>query len=177
MSPNPIDDPELYDVISLAGTFSPGVVTITGHDRKHGWDIKKGSGQNGATTTRSSDDPIEFTCSFKLTDVEDFDAWPAFHALINSTVASKVPVALDIYHPDLAEQDIKSVVKATVMGTVHDGLGGQTKAVKFLEYRPPKKAGGSPSGSKSISGVSDPNAAAKAEIAKLTEQYKNTPSG
>ena len=136
--PNPIDDPDLYDHVELGGVQSPGIVTITGHDRKIGWDIKKGSGQSGATTTRSSDDPTEFTCSFYLADEEDFDAWPTFLATVNSTVSGQTPTALDIYHPDLAENDIKAVVKATVMGSVHDGKGGVTKVVKFLEYRPPR---------------------------------------
>ncbi len=176
---NPIDDPELYDSVELGGVRSPGVVTITGHDRKHGWDVKKGAGQAGATTTRTSDDPIEFTCTFKLSDEEDFAAWPAFAAVVNSTVVGQSATARDIYHPDLAENDIKSVVKSTMMGTVHDGMGGQTRAVKFLEYKPPRKAGGTPSGSKAGSKATapDPNQAAKDEIARLTKAYQNTPWG
>ena len=82
---NPLDDPALYNVVELGGVQSPGRVTITGHDRKQGWDIKKGSGQKGATTTRSTVDPVEFTCSFYLADREDFDAWPTFLATVNST--------------------------------------------------------------------------------------------
>ena len=142
--PSPISDPDLYDHVELGGVQSPGIVTITGHDRKIGWDIKKGSGQSGATTTRSSDDPTEFTCSFYLADEEDFAQWPTFLATVNSTVSGQTPTALDIYHPDLAENDIKAVVKATVSGSVHDGKGGVTKVVKFLEYRPPRPAKGSP---------------------------------
>jgi hypothetical protein len=177
--PDPISDPDLYDHIELGGVQSPGVVTITGHDRKIGWDIKKGSAQSGATTTRSCDDPVEFTCSFYLVDEEEFAAWATFLAVINSTVSGKSPSALDVYHPDLAENDIKSVVKATVMGTVHDGKGGQTRVVKFLEYRPPRKAGGSPSGSKAGAKTKapDPNQAALDEIAKLTAAYQQTPWG
>jgi hypothetical protein len=177
--PNPIDDPDLYDHVELGGVQSPGVVTIMGHDRKVGWDIKKGAGQSGATTTRSSDEPIEFTCSFKLVDADDFDAWPTFLATVNSTVSGQAPTALDIYHPDLAENGITAVVKATVMGTVHDGTGGVTKAVKFLEYRPPRPAKGSPKGSKAGADAKapDPNQAALDEIARLTAEYQKTPWG
>ena len=78
---NPISNPDLYDHIELGGVQSPGVVTLSGHDRKIGWDIKKGNAQSGATTTRSCDDPVEFTASFYLADEEDFDAWPTFLAV------------------------------------------------------------------------------------------------
>lgn len=175
---NPLDHPAAYDHIILGDALSPGVVKITGHDRKIGWDIKKGSGQSGATTTRSSDDPVEFTCSFFLADREDFDDWVEFLAVINSTVAGPTPKALDIYHPDLAEVEIKSVVKATLAGTTHDGMGGQTKVVKFLEYRPPVKKGGTPKGAKaSAKKEADPNQAAKDELARLVDQYQKTPWG
>jgi hypothetical protein len=178
---NPLDHPEAYEHIVLAGKRSPGVVTLSGHDRKIGWDIKKGPGQSGATTTRTSEDPVEFTCTFYLVrddvqGIDDLQEWPTFLALIDSTVSGPTPKALDIYHPDLIIQGISSVVKGTVVGTVHDGKGGQTIAVKFLEYKPPKPKKGSPSGSKTKpKAKSDPNQAALDELAKLTDQYNSTP--
>ena len=63
------------------------------------------------------------------------------------------------------------------VGTVHDGKGGQTRVVKFLEYKPPKPAGGGPKGSKSSAKAPDPNQAALDEIAKLTAAYQQTPWG
>lgn len=64
MSPNPLDDEDLYEGIVLAGKRSPGRVTLSGHDRVIGWDVKKGSGQSGATTTRTSEDPARVKCDF-----------------------------------------------------------------------------------------------------------------
>lgn len=181
---NPLDFPDVYNAIILAGKRSPGVVTISGHDRKVGWDIKKGQGQSGASMTLTSEDPVEFTCSFYLVrddtqGIDDLSAWPEFQGLIESTVSGPTPKALDIYHPDLISQRISSVVKGTIMGVVHDGKGGQTIAVKFVEYKPPKVKKGSPSGSKTKpkSATPDPNAAALAELAALTEKYKSTPWG
>lgn len=178
MSPNPLDDDDLYESVVLGGVRSPGKVTLSGHDRKIGWNIQKGSAQKGASMTRSSEDPIEFTASFYLVKdesqgIDDFAGWPAFLAIVNSTVSGPTPKAFDIYHPDLAEQDIKSVVKGTVMGTVHDGKGGQTRAVKFLEYMPPQKSGGAPSGSKTAP-KNDPNQKALDELGRLTVEYENT---
>jgi hypothetical protein len=185
--PNTFDNGELYDSIVLGGTTSPGKVTLSGHDRVIGWDVKKGSGQSGATTTRTSEDPIEFTCSFYLVNdpslgIDDIAEWEDFATLIRSTVNGATPQPLDIYHPDLASNDITSVVLSRFGGVVHDGMGGQTVAVKFLEYRPPKPKGGTPKGSATkpktaTAPAFDPNAEANAELARLTNQYQRTPWG
>lgn len=172
--PNPIDDEDLYSCIVLGGMKSPGEVTLSGHDRKIDWDVKEGSGQSGATSTLKGVPLCEFSAVFYLVDAEDFAAWPAFRRQINSTVSAKAPKAYDIYHPDLAANDIVSVVKGTVAGVVHDGKGGQRITVKFQEYKAPKPKGGSPLGSKGKTGP-DPDAAAKAELAKLTAQFQALP--
>jgi hypothetical protein len=173
---NPIDHEEAYDAVILGGKRSPGVVTITGHNHKVGWDIKTAKGQAGASMSRKSEEPVPFTCTFFLADREDRDAWPAFLGLINSTISGPEPKALDIYHPDLVEQGITSVVKAETQGTKHDGKGGQIKVVQLIQYRPPKKSGGSPKGSKAKP-KNDPNAAAKAELERLLNEYQRTPWG
>lgn len=181
--PSAADNPELYESIELAGVRSPGQVTLSGHDRTIGWDIKKGPGQKGASTNRTSEDPVEFTASFYLVKdedlgVDDFAAWESFLELAKSTIAGATPKALDIYHPDLARNEIKSVVLKKVLGVVHDDTGGETHGLAFLEYLPPKKKGGAPMGSKSKSPTSagpDPDAAALAEIERLTRQYEATP--
>lgn len=182
--PNIWDNEDLYNVILLGGQTSPGKVTLSGHNRKVTWDVKEGQGISGATTTLKSIPPIEFTASFYLLydvaqGLNDFDAWPAFQALIDATVASSTPSAIDIYHPDLASQvpPITSVVKSEVGGFVYDGKGGATIAVKFQEYRPPKAKGGTTSGSKSGPKQDDPNADVKAQLNNILNQYQNTPWG
>lgn len=183
MNPRPYESPELFDSIILAGVRSPGKVTISGYGRVIGWDVKKAAGQKGATTTRTSEAPREFTCSFYLSDdptvdvdQDDLVTWESFQKLIESSVDEKKPKALDIYHPDLASRKIKSVVLANLGDVVHDGKGGQTIAVKFLEYMPPKPATGTPTGSKSKA-KADPNADAKAELARVLAEYQRTPWG
>lgn len=182
--PNPVDNEDLYEAIVLGGLRSPGRVTLSGHDRVIGWDVKKGAGQSGATTTRTSEDPAKVTCTFYLVKddaqgIDDFALWPAFLAQAKSTIAGPTPKALDVYHPDLAENDIKSVVLEKIGGVVHDGKGGQTRTLVFLEYRPPKPKGGTPKGSaaKKKTAAPDPNQAALDELARLTKQYQATPWG
>ena len=182
-APNPIDNESLYNSVILAGVASPGKVTLSGHDRRTNWDVKAGPNLDGATVTRKDTKPIEFTATFylvydKAQDVNDLDGWPPFQAAIESSVSGPTPKALDIYHPDLASNGIRSVVKATIGGVQHDGKGGQTIVVKFQEYKPPKIRSGSPTGSKSsTSSANDPNAAAQAQLAALTAQYQQTPWG
>lgn len=181
--PNVIDDEELYNVIVLGGVTSPGKVTLSGHDRKVTWDVKSGPSLKGATTTLKSIDPIEFTASFYLVKddsqgVDDFADWEVFVQIINGTVQGKIPKALDIYHPDLAANDIKSVVKAQVGGMTYDGKGGGNIAVKFQEYLPKKKQGGTPSGSgKPGPPPPDPNQDAKDALAQALQAYQDTPWG
>jgi hypothetical protein len=172
---NPIEFEDLYDSIILGGVTSPGKVTLSGHDRKIGWKVNEAQGQAGATMSRTSEPPVEFTASFYLADAEDIDAWPAFDGLIRSTVSGPKPKALDIYHPDLVTNRIVSIVLSSFGGVVHDGKGGQTIAVKLQEYRPPKAAAGTPLGSKSKG--PDPNQAAKDELAALTKKYQESPWG
>ena len=177
--PNILDNEDLYKSVVLKGVASPGQVTLSGHDSSVQWDVKGGPSLNGATTTLRSRLPIKFSASFYLLrdvsqGIDDFADWPTFAKLINSTVSS-TPQALDIYHPDLAANDIKSVVKATIGGTTYDGLGGATVVVKFQEYRPPKKRGGTLLGSQKQG--PDPNADLKNQITNLTTQYQNTPWG
>lgn len=185
--PRPFEiDLELSTIV-LGTTRSPGVVTLSGHDRDKNWDVKKAKGKTGASMTLNGDDPIPFTASFYLADdgsnpgePTDFDQWDQFQRFIESTVSLPIPFALPIYHPDLARNRITEVTCAGVGGMIHDGLGGATVKVKFIEYKPPKKkAAASPSAKPSgaTAGATtkpDPNAAAKAELAALLAQAKKT---
>lgn len=169
--PDPINDPELFDSLELGGVRSPGVVKISGHDFVVEWDVKEASGQAGATTTLKGIKLGRFTATFFLADGEDIAAWPAFAEVIESTVLPR-PHALEVYHPDLSVQGIDACVLESFGGAVHDGGGGQTITVKFIEYSPPKPKGGSPNGATK---KGDPNKAALDELEALTKTYTNTP--
>ena len=179
--PNIIDNEDLYGHVQLGSMVSPGRATLSGHDREIDWDIKVGNGQSGSTTTLKAQKLAEPKVTLYLLKdiaqgIDDFAEWPDFLALARSTISGKTPKALDIYHPDLEQNGINSVVLKSVSGMTYDGKGGATVTITFLEYRPPKKIGGSPLGAKK-NPEADPNAAAKAELAALTKQYQATPWG
>lgn len=176
---NPLDHESAYDAILLAGKRSPGRVTLSGHDRAFDWDVKKVKGAGGASTSYNGDDPTEFQASFYLVrddaeGIDDLEGWPEFVGIVKSAIAGASVKALDVYHPDLVANGITQVVPKKIGGAVHDGKGGQTITITFLEYRAPKPAGGAVRGSKK---KPDPDQALLDEVAKLTTQYKNTPWG
>lgn len=178
---DPFNGEDVWNKIVVAGIESPGVVRLSGHDRKIAWDIKEGTGQDGATTSRKGKPIGEFDAEFELSndptspDSNDFDDWDSFQALLETSVSGKDPVALDIYHPDLARNHFSSVVLGSIGAMSLDGKGGGKIKVHFLEYNPPKKkaatgANGSKSkteGDKKIDQAKDDLAKALAEGDKL----------
>lgn len=189
--PRPSDIEEQLSYIVLGTTRSPGVVKLTGHDRKEKWDIKDAKGQDGASTSLQGKPIGQFTATFYLVDdgaddLNQFDAWDSFQKLIESTTNGTKPTALPIYHPDLARNGYTTVVKSSVSGMAYDGRGGATVVVEFIEYKPPKPktaakaqpkaAGATPTtyantneGPRSPP-PSDPNADAKRELDSLVNQ-------
>ena len=174
---NPIAQEALYDSIILAGAFSPGVVKVSGHKRVQKYDVKEADGSAGASVTRKGESMSEFTCTFQLSidpvlGIDDFAAWDDFLLVLQSATAKKEPTALPILHPDLLELGIVQVVPKEIGGKVHDGKGGATVSVTFLEYLPPKPKGGSP---KPKGGKADPNSDVKKQIDDELKKAQATP--
>ncbi len=139
------DHDDVYSVIVLGTVRSPGVVTLSGHDRNEDWDIKAAKGQTGASSSLNGRPVGQFTATFYLVSDEpdesganDFTRWDEFQRLIESCTSGPKPIALPIYHPDLARNGFTEVTNGGVSGMKHDGKGGATVVVKFLEYKPPK---------------------------------------
>lgn len=155
---NPIDTPELYDVITLAGRPSPGRARLNIAKRDYGWDEQKAKGNDGAETVKNGASLVKFTVELFLwrdAKRDCFAEWESWKAVLDTPVDPKSPKALDIYHPELDELGVRSaVVKAR--GPAHpDGAGGCTVSIDFLEYAPAKKApGGKPGGSRSSTQIS-----------------------
>jgi hypothetical protein len=183
------DDPDdLEQSTIVLGTLrSPGVVTLSGHDRIKNWDVKKAKGQVGASSSLNGDDVGSFQASFYLADGYDFEKWDEFQRLIESLTNGPAPVALPIYHPDLARNHFTEVSNAGVGGMTYDGRGGRTVVVKFLEYKPPRpkpsaKAVAKPAGRTAAGGGGqfgpplppkpDPNEDAKRELAELVAEAR-----
>jgi hypothetical protein len=184
----PYQQGEALDKILLGTFLSPGKATIQGNPRDKDWDNKKAKGTTGASTVLNGDPVGVFSVLFELygseddgTGQTDFDRWDAFQRLIESTTNGPKPIALTIYHPDLAAAKITEVVNAGVGLPSYDKKGGKSYTVKFQEFKPPKpKAPAKPKGgtanyantNEGKRSPPDPNAAAKQELARLTNLAK-----
>jgi hypothetical protein len=180
----PYTCPDIFKSIILGTTFSPGVVTITNHDRIKAWDVQAAKGSTGASSKRNGDPVGRFTATFYLAGDEndedgknDFVRWEAFQRLLESIVDGPTSSTLPIYHPDLAQNHYTEVSVAKIGGITRDALGGATVVVEFIEYRPAKKkavakAQSKAAGSTTAASKPDPNAQRKREVAALLDEAK-----
>lgn len=188
MSVNPIDHPELYESFLLAGERSPGVCKLGGPMLDHGWAKQEPKGSSGGETIQNGTKLVEFTAELYLwrdSEVDHFARWVEWRPILRRPIAKGASKALDIYHPQLDELGVTSVVCAKEGSLEPDGRGGATVKLSFLQYAPPQpKAAGKPSGSSSqASGADangkpkppkkDPNQDLKDEVDGLVDQFNN----
>lgn len=188
--PNPVDQPNLYEALVLAGARSPGRLRLSFPLRVEGWDTQKAKGSSGGETVHNGRELSEFDAELYLwrdrsRGVDHFAGWDTFKPVLLAPIAKNAPKALDIYHPQLEGIGITSVVVRSWTEPQPDGRGGATVKIKFLEYAPPKpKAAGKPGGSKSGGAGGgpggpggsapkepDPNQDLKDAIAAKTEEF------
>ena len=165
-----------WDVLLIGGKVTPGVVTISGNDLGIGWDIQNATGMSGAITRRINEPLKKFDAEFELSNeqdengVNDFERWDEIQVLLKSLVPpGKKPRAVDVFHPDLARNEITSATVANIGGCTLDGKGGGKIKVSFIEFRPPKPnkpvASTKTEGDKKID-------AANAKIKALQDEWK-----
>jgi len=178
---NPFTDSQAYDVVEIGGVVNPGIIApggITGFKRQTEWDTKKGKGVKGGTSTLSQLPPSKGSIKFLLWTAEHFDTWDqTFRSKFEYDPTKKAVIAVDIYHPTIANGGVHSVVTESIGIPEHEGKGLWSITVELLEYLPPEKknATGTPSGSTSNKGgagktgsTDDPIAdAQQKEIARL----------
>jgi len=147
IEPNPIDFPLLYEKTLVGGVESPGVAEVEpGLTRDFEWDVKASKGTKGATTTLKSRPPVEFGVKYLLWKVpgviDEMTRWTSeYLPLLKRAMEKDPPQALDFYHPDTAELDVKSVTVKNIGAKKHEGKGLYSVTVTFLEYFPPKPKG------------------------------------
>lgn len=147
---NPIDLPDLYDVLFISGIQAPGIARIEGASRQYKWDVKTGKGLSGGTTTFQGADVPKFKVVLKIWTQQHFDDWGILREVLIDSVSQKSITALIVTHRYLQELNIFSCVVESI---------GMPKAVKesdslytvefdLIEYHPVKKSGGTPTASK-----------------------------
>ncbi|AUX23351.1 uncharacterized protein SOCEGT47_038740 [Sorangium cellulosum] len=171
--PNPIEQPDLYDVILLAGQRSPGQAIATGAGSPRNWDERKGYGLSGAFLVFTGDGLAKFQVRLLLWEPQHFAEWESFSALLARPQRGTRPKALDYYHPYHEPLGIKSAVVEDVLqqDQVEPGLWAQD--IKFIQYREPRPYLAKPEGSTAT--LNEPKAedAYDKSIQYLKAQYQN----
>lgn len=179
---NPYDNEDLYRSIVVGDQVSPGVVTLSNHDRGHNWDIKTVKGTDGSSSSYVGSPVGQFKASFVLvidyqTGEDQFAQWDEFQAYLETLLTGDKPAAVPIYHPDLARQHYTEVTLAGISGVTYDQNGVGHVSVDFIEYKPPKKkpvkSTAAKAGSSAQKQKNDPNQARKDEVAALTAEWES----
>ena len=149
-TPHPLDNPDVWSHIVVAGVPSPGLCAISGAERKWKWEKKEAKGKSGASVTGGNKELAEpsFTLDlWRRGAVDHIADWETFRPVLGTPDPNN-PVALDVYHPALEAGEIRSVVVQEIGPLVHKGKGLWQVTVKLLEYRKPEVQSGTPGGSK-----------------------------
>lgn len=152
-----LDQPELYDRITLAGVRAPGLATVSGGARAFEWESKKSPGTEGSTDVFKGRKPATaISVVLQFWEPEHHHAWRAFSRMLQDSVAGSTPTALDVEHPDLNANGIVSVSVNEIGQPEHDTGGISRVTFTLREYAPAKpKTPAGASGSKGTSGGKD----------------------
>ncbi len=176
---NPIDSPQLWDVVTVSGVQSPGLAEIGEWKRAHDWDQKKGKGTLGATATFVGKPLAEGSIKWYLWEPEHFASWDTFLPLFKYDPTKKTAQAVDIYHPALDAIDVASVVTTKIGNIIHEGKQLYSISIDFLEYNPPPnqsavstptQANGTPPAFTRQGNTANAQAGYEAEIAALLKK-------
>ncbi len=144
--PDPIANPQAWDKVEIAGVLSPGLARVGEFKRKWVWDEKKGKGQPRATLTFTgahlSRGAIEF---WLLTGPDgrggtyiDLQQWVTFSEMFQYDPTKTTATAVDIYHPSLAVNKLRSFICEGITNPIRmrDGDCLYSVKVELIEYAP-----------------------------------------
>jgi hypothetical protein len=175
-------DPELahlaWDYALIDGLVTPGLAVVTKASRKIKWDDAKGAGTSGATSKFVGDELSEFDLTLQFVDgVRGETAFEQRYRYQEQIVprlelAALGKQACDFYYPSVSEPPVN--VRACVpteIGAIEFAGDFWQVVISFKQYRKPKPASGTPSGTKKTKAPTAKDAQ-DLEIEALTAQWK-----
>lgn len=145
MTWNPIDEP--IDYVLLADQRSPGIAEIRNANSPRRLRRRNGYGLSGATVIFLGLALSEPILVLRLYSREDWEGWQAWRPLVQRPPLGERARALDIWHPILEMQGIRSVLIEDVSQPIEDDDGVWTIEIKMVEYRRPEFTLSEPEGS------------------------------
>lgn len=137
---SPLENPNEYDVITVAGittnVLTNGLVEVTGAGRKFAWDTKKSAGSQGQTTTYRGWDLAKPKLKFKFWTSAQIDAF--YQSLVPPMyydAEKTAPQPWDVYHPKLFASQIYWLTTELIGDLTQDGAQLWSITVETLEYK------------------------------------------
>lgn len=153
MSFDPLTSP--VDHFLLAGERSPGIAEVASAPSPRELTERRGYGTSGASVVFRGIKLVPIKITIKLYTVEDWAAWREFLPLLARPPLGRRAQAMDIWHPILEDQGVRSVLVKEVGSPTQTGDGEWSISIDMIEWRRPQPALSAPAGSAS----SDPPSA------------------
>lgn len=137
---NPISDPEVWHVATIAGRDTPGLAKVEGNERERAYDEKKGPGRDGATLTYRGKKLVELVLTIKIWTADMYDAWEDFRAFLEPY--AEEGKAVTFWHGSTETLHVKSVVITNIGNPkqVTEGDSLYVATIKMKEWIAPPKA-------------------------------------
>lgn len=144
---SPLETPEVYDVIRVLNTPSPGLCDVTGAGSPRKWDERNGYGLSGATIVFTGLGVAKFTTRIWLWTTQHFEEWETWKPLVAPPPQGQKPRIMDVYHPFLDDLGIRAAGVEDRSQITPDGDTGKFYVdIKWLAYRKPLPQIGAGSG-------------------------------
>lgn len=173
---NPIAEPQ--DFVDFAGIRSPGLADVIGSSSPRSWDERDSYAVAGAFLVYHGKKLSHFSIKLRLYTVADWEGWWTLYPLLSKLprrgVAAK---AIDVSHPLLAANNIRSAVVEELMQPEQTNDGEWTIEIKMIEFRAPVIAAAKADGAQAT--PADPEDAQLAELNAIhtanDQAFESTP--
>lgn len=134
---NPIDNPQDWDYVTIAGIRNPGLAIVGEFKRTSTWDEKNGKGNQGSTITYVGRRAAKGRIIFQLWTAAHFVEWDAFFPLFQYNPGKTPTTGVAISYPALDNLSIVNVVCESIGSIVHKGGQLYEIEVYLMEWYPP----------------------------------------
>lgn len=139
----PLEAPEIFDLIFLDATRSPGLCVHTGGgERKQKWEAQQAPMFTGAYVIFRGEEISTLEVRFELWRPEHFAAWKEFAAMLRAGAKKRPPRSYALTDLTVEDSEIKQVALASIGRQEKLAPGKWGYTVTFTEYRKPKPIGG-----------------------------------
>lgn len=169
---NPFDSPDLWGAVLLSGRALPGIIlSVDGAIRPYEWQISKGIGSTGATSTFRGEGLAEsikiVLAAHKRSDFADLASMRKYIAPRKGVR----PPSFAVKNPIINFNEINKVSIKEIGQPKYAGKGCYwTLELEFLEYRPPVPITPGPAEPAKIPNDPQPKDAAEATMQALLKQ-------